>query len=254
MLALKAAQQKRRTVSTPMSRRKGGGDGSSSVKLICCSIVLVIFAVGSYLYYQTEAAFQQLSKTVIDGSAPSGGSSLRQGVGGGNHGTMVLIIPEHGEIKIGLKPELSQESVQYIEDLVSSGCADCKFYRAEAEGILQGILKSTYAKTSVKKGDCPVEFQGKQQNCPAHDPNCGCHGPTMVKGMVGWAGGGTGPDFFISNYNRPATWWGQQHTVFGHIVDPDSLNVLDKVVHLPATKRGGMTFLDDKIHFQVEIR
>ena len=35
------------------------------------------------------------------------------------------------------------------------------------------------------------------RKCPSHDPNCGCHGPIMSKGMVGWAGGSAGPDLFI---------------------------------------------------------
>mgnify|MGYP004300881927 CR=1 FL=1 len=35
------------------------------------------------------------------------------------------------------------------------------------------------------------------RKCPSHDPQCGCHGPIMSKGMVGWAGGSAGPDLFI---------------------------------------------------------
>lgn len=34
----------------------------------------------------------------------------------------------------------------------------------------------------------------------------------MTKGMVAWAAGDTGPDFFIDNYKRKADWWGTQHT------------------------------------------
>ena len=67
----------------------------------------------------------------------------------------------------------------------------------------------------VVKGACPagVVPDGKRA-CPKHDPNCGCHGPLMSKGMVGWAGGGAGPDLFIYTASRscavgscPATHW-----------------------------------------------
>ena len=67
----------------------------------------------------------------------------------------------------------------------------------------------------VVKGDCPagVVPDGKRA-CPKHDPNCGCHGPIMSKGMVGWAGGSAGPDLFIYTASRscavgscPATHW-----------------------------------------------
>jgi cyclophilin family peptidyl-prolyl cis-trans isomerase len=70
----------------------------------------------------------------------------------------------------------------------------------------------------------------------------------MTKGMVGWAGGDAGPDFFIDSYAQPAKFWGQQHTVFGEIKDDASFAVIDKIYTLPVTNKG-MTYLDDRIHF-----
>ena len=118
---------------------------------------------------------------------------------------------EHGNIQINFLPEYAPESVQYVREVVQSGCDDCRLYRAEKPGILQGDIKSAIefpeegkmgrfkVEQRSKKGNCPPEYEGVQQNCPSHDPQCGCHGPVMKKGMVGWAGGrGGGPDFFIN--------------------------------------------------------
>ena len=61
----------------------------------------------------------------------------------------------------------------------------------------------------VVKGDCPAGANAdRSRKCPSHDPNCGCHGPIMSKGMVGWAGGSSGPDYFIYLGTGPATWLG----------------------------------------------
>ena len=55
----------------------------------------------------------------------------------------------------------------------------------------------------------------------------------MTNGMVGWAGGGTGQDFFIETYKEPAKWWGQQHTVWGEIQDTKSREVIDAIRQQP---------------------
>ena len=63
-------------------------------------------------------------------------------------------------------------------------------------------------RTRITKGDCPRGAKlDPKRKCFAHDPQCGCHGPIMTQGMVAWAGGGTGPDFFIYTGAGPNTWW-----------------------------------------------
>ena len=74
-----------------------------------------------------------------------------------------------------------------------------KFYRAEKQLLLQGII-SEGPRNKVVLGPCPNPDYKPKSKCPSHDPNCGCHGPIMTKGMVGWAGGGGGPDFFINTF------------------------------------------------------
>ena len=64
----------------------------------------------------------------------------------------------------------------------------------------------------------------------------------MTNGMVGWAGGGTGQDFFIETYKEPAKWWGQQHTVWGEIQDTKSREVIDAIFKLPTHKKGKVSY------------
>lgn len=75
----------------------------------------------------------------------------------------------------------------------------------------------------------------------------------MTKGMVGWAAGATGPDFFIDNYKAKADWWGTQHTLWGQIQDDASFAVIDKVWTLPAKNEGGLTMLEQPLHFDMAI-
>jgi cyclophilin family peptidyl-prolyl cis-trans isomerase len=74
----------------------------------------------------------------------------------------------------------------------------------------------------------------------------------MERGMVGWAAGGTGPDFFVDAYRRKAEWWGTQHTVFGKIEDDESFRVIDTIWTLP-TRKEGLTYLLEDLHFTLEI-
>jgi hypothetical protein len=74
----------------------------------------------------------------------------------------------------------------------------------------------------------------------------------MRKGLVAWAAGETGPDFFISNYKKPALWWGTQHTVWGEIQDDESLATVNHIImELPSKQSGGLTFLKQALHVDI---
>ena len=76
----------------------------------------------------------------------------------------------------------------------------------------------------------------------------------MTTGMVGWAGGGTGPDFFINVFDKPVDWWGQQHTVWGVLEDEESLNrIRNHILHEPVKNQGGMNLLEQPFGFQMSI-
>mmetsp|Transcript_5174 Transcript_5174/g.12356 ORF Transcript_5174/g.12356 Transcript_5174/m.12356 type:complete len:320 (-) Transcript_5174:890-1849(-) len=172
-----------------------------------------------------------------------------------NNAKSVLVLATTvGDIRITLRPDLSKGSVDYLIKLAEAGCERCKLYRAEPRGILQGIMAKKSIKTNTEKGGCPPGVEGVAVgDCPDWDKNCGCHGPIMTRGSVGWAAGQAGgPDFFIDNYKKPANWWGTQHTNFGQIEDDASFAVVEHIFDLP-TKKQGLTFLVDEIHFQMRL-
>ena len=172
-------------------------------------------------------------------------------------GGTVVLRTEMGEIRVELRPDLSVESCQYLHELVNSGlCEECRFYRADAPGILQGIAKNEAFASIPQKGRCPSgldEQQQQQHDCPQTDPMCDCHGPIMTKGMVAWAGGGTGPDFFIDTYDQEGDAWGHSHTVFGIVNDEESFRVIEHIYHQPVSKNGFASFLQQPIVFEVDL-
>lgn len=110
-----------------------------------------------------------------------------------------------GHLRIRLRPDLSPESVAYIQQVVDTNeCQECHFYRAEKHSLLQGIVQSATVSLPTVHGNCPLPQNDTQPEV--------CHGPIMTHGMVGWAGGILGPSFFIDSYERPADFWGHSYT------------------------------------------
>lgn len=172
----------------------------------------------------------------------------------------LVLTTSFGPIRIQMRPDLSEGSVDYIHRLVESkaGCKRCSFYRAEKPGILQGIMAAANKQevpTNEQLGSCPPGDKEVIKNeCPKHDPNCGCHGPLMTRGSVAWAAGQAGgPDFFIDAYKGPATWWGTQHTNFGFVDDPASMAIVDQILNLPVAEMGGLHYLKDTIPFTMAL-
>jgi len=64
------------------------------------------------------------------------------------------------------------------------------------------------------------------------------------------AAGKGGPEFFINSYIRKATWWNNDHTVWGEIADKDSMDVVMSFYDLPAHKRN-LTFLDKPVAIEL---
>ena len=173
-----------------------------------------------------------------------------------NHKKQTLVLTTKlGDIRIVLRPDLSKESVEYMHETVQTGCHRCHLYRAEQPGVLQGVLEGAATNSSrVPRGECPAGHDHIQNSCPPEDASCGCHGPIMTRGMVAWAAGRSGPDFFINDYPQPSTWWGTVHTVFGEIQDDTSFAVIDEIWKLPTHKIDvGFTHLDELLPFQISI-
>ena len=93
-------------------------------------------------------------------------------------------------LRLRLLPEWSNSSVAFMKHAADVGCSG-ELYRSEKDFLVQGRINCAGgAIPKVVKGTCPpgVKVDASRQ-CPSHDPQCGCHGPIMSKGMVGWAGG-----------------------------------------------------------------
>jgi cyclophilin family peptidyl-prolyl cis-trans isomerase len=168
----------------------------------------------------------------------------------------LVLTTDIGKIRIVLRPDLSEGSVDYIHRMIDSGvCTRCNFYRAEKPGILQGAMVNKDVTVNTEHGSCPPGSENVHNDCPVWDKKCACYGPLMTRGSVAWAAGQAGgPDFFIDAYKRPARWWGSQHTNFGKIEDDESLKLVEKVFTLPAAKNsGGMTILETKLQFTMEL-
>ncbi|KAL6746734.1 hypothetical protein V8C86DRAFT_2933089 [Haematococcus lacustris] len=138
----------------------------------------------------------------------------------------------YGDVSVQLKPEWSDTSVAFVRRLAQQPelCSTaCEFYRAEQGFLLQGSLRAYIPPNKVTR-----------------------EGPKiMERGEIGWAGGAAGPDFFIYLGAEPATHFGRSHTVWGKVADEASLQVVEKMVHEPATadKPGAMHMLDAPIPF-----
>ena len=144
-------------------------------------------------------------------------------------------------VRLRLLPHLSNESVAFLREAGSFGCAG-ELYRSESF-LVQGRIRCHQAMTKVVKAPCPAgTVMDAHRVCPPHDPKCGCHGPIMTRGMVGWAGGSAGPDFFIYTGDAPATHWAHDHTVFAIVEDDESWATLGSIRKLPA-RSSGMTLL-----------
>ena len=167
----------------------------------------------------------------------------------------LILRTDFGKITIVLRPDLSEGSVDYIHRLIDNGtCRRCNLYRAEKPGILQGVMANRDIPTNNVLGSCPSGMETITNHCPEWDAHCACHGPLMTRGAVAWAAGQAGgPDFFIDNYKAPATWWGTQHTNWGFIEDAESFRVISTIFEQPATEDGGMTILNQAVHFEMEL-
>ena len=119
-------------------------------------------------------------------------------------------------LSVKLLPSLSgRSSSNFLMGAAAAGCGG-SVYRAE-NFLVQGRIDcapALAARFPVEKGPCPADAKPDEgRKCPAHDPSCGCHGPLMTRGMVGWAGGGAGPDWFVYTGEAPAIQWANDHTV-----------------------------------------
>jgi cyclophilin family peptidyl-prolyl cis-trans isomerase len=172
---------------------------------------------------------------------------------------IVLTVPlwYNQQIRIQLRSDWSQGSVDYIHRLVQQQCATCSFFRiitngTKEEGILLGTLKNDMVPLNTQPGICP-DIDKAEAKAKTNCTDCECHGPILERGMVGWVGGTAGgPEFFVNLHNDPLTDVGSKFTIFGQVVDYESFDLLVKFLDEDTSFEESQVF-DDVIHFHLEL-
>ena len=147
-----------------------------------------------------------------------------------------------GIIRIRLLPNLSPESVRYIKRVVALYTTDGnRFHRgcssneplAGANGPLclyrmEGVPPPGTVDGDGNPGPPYALIQGRLAHAGARGVPASAvrsaKKPKLQAGDVAWAGGGTGPDFFISLAPHPE--WGNGHVVWGRVENMASLDRL----------------------------
>jgi cyclophilin family peptidyl-prolyl cis-trans isomerase len=181
------------------------------------------------------------------------------------YSTLTLnIASHHGRIEITLRPDLSEGSVRYLYDLVQQGCARCYFHRKvpsmEANhGFVLGTMANHEVPLNTVPGNCPDTLKDKDPKCSVwNTKQCGCHGPVLAKGMVGWVEGTYGgPDFFINTQSAPLEQLGTKYTVFGEVVgfddeSVDGFDALERIMKIKGTLQKAQAF-PEKIDFRLSL-
>lgn len=268
-------KQGKPSITAPLSKKS---NNNSSFGLICAIASAIVAFVGTLLL-----CISVMTSSTSNNNTQNKSGSIRSVVEKNTPEVQPptqpkgLIIHTHlGDIRIHFTPELSGESsINYIKEVVQTAslkqnsgmaigdtangrrvtegykCSRCKFYRAEKQLLLQGVIAQVNVPKNAELGPCHLENYKPKNKCPDHDPNCGCHGPIMTKKMVGWAGGGGGPDFFINTFKNPVDWWENQHTVWG-MLDDASIKLVESIYDLPVHGTG-MKVLDEEIEIALEL-
>lgn len=202
--------------------------------------------------------------------------------------SVVELTTQHGSIRIRLRPDWSDTSVEYVRRVAMNRglCTpQCEFYRAEPGFLLQvgrvikrfgSIMADASIQTIVNISAAHlrriISWVADTTNCYAWcassrtrqgslrafiPPNNQTKpGPKfMERGEIGWAGGSAGPDWFIYLGATPATHWGHDHTVWGVIADEESIKVVEKIVMMPAAapKPGDMHMMVEREPFDIRV-
>lgn len=150
-----------------------------------------------------------------------------------------------GQIRVQLLPDLAPSSVRELLRMglllstsssgsSSSGhCSNCRIYRAERGFLVQGVVETPGAYVAVPRHPNPPQRK------------------VMQRGLMCWAGGGGGPDWFVNMIDQSG--FADQHLCFGQ-VDQAGLAVFESILSLPVKPKGGadsveMVLLQQDVRF-----
>ncbi|KAK3235611.1 hypothetical protein CYMTET_54200 [Cymbomonas tetramitiformis] len=147
----------------------------------------------------------------------------------------------------------------YIAEVLREGrLTGCSFYRAEPVPPQWGSLEAPDTWQGGRWGPPYALLQGTLHpggsQVKAAKADAGSEArPVIRRGMLAWAGGGGGPDFFIALAEHPE--WGHGHTVFGNVVTQD-MEIVDEIMRQPLKVENwgsiNATVLQKRIQFDIQ--
>ena len=156
----------------------------------------------------------------------------------------------HGRVRLELLAEATHAQ-HYVRELLKPdrqlGCGELepdpkrppnsgfRFYRAEPRPAHWGNTAWPDTWAGGRWGPPYALLQGSLRPAtasvtpPGPEAPQSCH-PVIRRGMVAWAGGRGGPEFFIALAEHPE--WGNSHTVWATVV-PQDMEVIDAIMRRP---------------------
>ncbi|KXZ54393.1 hypothetical protein GPECTOR_5g5 [Gonium pectorale] len=144
-----------------------------------------------------------------------------------------------GDIVVRLLPELAPRSVVELRRLAAlvagegGGCGGCRVYRVETAFLVQGVIGHPGAYVATPRHPNPPQKR------------------VMERGLVCWAGGAGGPDWFVNLIDQAG--FGDDHLCWGKV---DDMALFDAIVARPIkpkAKPNEMTFLAEELRFNITL-
>ena len=150
---------------------------------------------------------------------------------------LALVTP-FGRVRLRLRPR-SARAVAWVLDVLDKHpeCSGCTFYRAEKVPAHWGSPDWPDNYEGGRWGPPYALLQGGLSARGAPNPSAPREdNPVVRRGMVAWAGGASGPAFFVALADHPE--WGRGHTVFADVVGAD-MAIVEAIVAQPTKTNPG---------------
>ena len=166
----------------------------------------------------------------------------------------LALVSTFGSIRIKLR-EKSPMAKRWVESILANQpqCDGCTFYRAETVPMHWGSPDWPDTFEGGRWGPPYALLQGGLSARGAPAPRAPREDdPVVRRGMMAWAGGASGPAFFIALADHPE--WGRGHTVFADVV-PADMAIVEEIVRQPTRTNPGkipITNLKTPVRFRLE--
>jgi cyclophilin family peptidyl-prolyl cis-trans isomerase len=156
--------------------------------------------------------------------------------------TKLLMHTPLGVIPIQLLPDLAPRSVAELQRgaaflLPRQGyCSGCNIYRNEAKFLLQGVISAPGVYVAGPRHPNPPQRK------------------VMQRGLICWAGGAGGPDWFINLIDQSG--FGDDHLCWGLVDQGEGMALVDRIVGQPLAPKknpSDMTYLATRLYFNLTL-